>query len=390
MKNIAIICEYNPMHNGHIHQISQIKKRFPDSRIIALMSGSFVQRGEASILNKFDKAEIAVLNGVDLVIEIPAIVSLQSADYFAHYCVKILNEMSIVDYISFGIEDELDNFNSNVEKIINDKDKIDKLQKELIKSGNSYKKAFLLSLDKLNIDSSILKKPNNTLAFLYVIALKKINSTIIPFPIRRLDGGYDSSNLDEFKFQSASTIRSEFKNNKDISKYTPKETVLKLEVSNIVSIDDYSDIFYYKASIQKFSPDHIAGYENGMLNLLLNNFTGSLSEAIKKSHNKRYSLSRLNRFVFNYLLEIKTKDVLELNNLKYISPLKFNNRGADMIKQIKKISDIEIINNIVRFTENLNNQRYLNIDIKAYKLQNIFKIKDIDRIYKEIPYLNVD
>lgn len=388
MKNIAIICEYNPMHNGHIHQINEIKKIYPNSRIIALMSGSFVQRGEVSILNKFDKAEIAIKNGIDLVIEIPNIISLQSADYFSHYCVKIIDELNIVDYISFGIEDDINKFNSNINSILFNEDKIFDLQKKYIDNGESYKKSFIMALDDLQIDSSILKKPNNTLAFLYIKALKKLKSSINILPIQRHDGGYESDKLDNFIFQSASTIRNEFKNNSDISKFVPIETFNKLKTSKLVEIDDYSNIFYYKSMIEKKSPKDIAGYENGILNLLLNNFNGNLIESIHKSHNRRYSITRLNRFIFNYLLDITNDDIKSLNNINYILPLKFNKIGTSILRDIKENSIIEIINDIVKYTEDIENQRYLDIDIKAYKLANFYDFNILNRLYKEIPYVN--
>ena len=101
MKKIGIICEYNPFHNGHLYHISKIKEMFDDSLIILVMSGNFTQRGEASIIPKYSKCDIALLSGIDLVIELPFIFATQSADVFAKTSIEILDKLN-VDYVVFG------------------------------------------------------------------------------------------------------------------------------------------------------------------------------------------------------------------------------------------------------------------------------------------------
>ena len=103
MTTIGIICEYNPFHNGHIHHIKKIKELYPKSIIILVMSGNFTQRGDISIINKWDKTSIALNNNIDLVIELPFVFATQGADIFAKGAIEILNEMK-VDKIIFGSE----------------------------------------------------------------------------------------------------------------------------------------------------------------------------------------------------------------------------------------------------------------------------------------------
>ena len=105
--NIAIVCEYNPFHFGHLHQINEIKKVFPKANIIAIMSGNVVQRGEFSVLDKLYKTKISLEYGVDCVIEIPSVFSLQSAQNFGYYAIKIIDAIGC-DYVSFGIESEIE------------------------------------------------------------------------------------------------------------------------------------------------------------------------------------------------------------------------------------------------------------------------------------------
>ena len=101
MKKVGIIAEYNPFHNGHLHHLEEVKKMFPDSYIVLVMSGNFTQRGDVSIINKWDKTDIALYYGVDLVVELPFVFATQGADIFARASIEILDKLD-VDYLVFG------------------------------------------------------------------------------------------------------------------------------------------------------------------------------------------------------------------------------------------------------------------------------------------------
>ena len=147
METIGIICEYNPFHNGHLYHINKIKEIYPDSIIIACISSSFCQRGEISIMNKWDKTNIALNNNIDLVVELPFVYSTQSADIFSKGALKILNSLNI-DKLIFGSESNDIEMLTNIAKAqINNKD-FDKLVKEYSDEGNNY----------LTIISKALKK----------------------------------------------------------------------------------------------------------------------------------------------------------------------------------------------------------------------------------------
>lgn len=388
MKNIAIICEYNPMHNGHIHQIKTIKKEYPDSNIIILISGSFVQRGEPSIADKFNKAKTAIENGVDLVLEMPAIISLQSANYFSYYSVKILNNLQNIDYLSFGIENEPSVFLETFNIINQNRENISRIQKKYIEQGNSFKKSYLMTLKELKLDAleDIALKPNNTLAFQYLNAISALHSKIKPLMIKRIDGGYHSSTIDNYEFQSATTIRKMIFDNKDIRKYVPNST--SQLINDIVRLDDFSQLFIYKAKILGMEPQNIAGYENGMLNLLINNFEENLTKTVEKSHNKRYSKSRLKRFIVNYLLNITNDDIKLLDNISYIRPLAFNEKGRQIINELKSNEDIQLIMKISNEKElSEQNKRLLEIDKMAYQLRNINFTEKYSLDYTNKPYI---
>lgn len=389
MKNIGIVAEYNPIHNGHIYQIDKIKSKFKDSNIIVIMSGNYVQRGEPAILDKFDRASLAIKYGADLVIQLPTIASLQSADLFAFTAVNILNKMNIIDYISFGVEsDNIDDFNRMVHFQIHNEEKIYELQKKYIQNGDSYKVAYEKAINELNpSNSKNISKPNNTLAIQYIKALKKLNSNIKYYPIIRNDGGYNSTTLDDFEFQSASTIRNLIKNDTDFTEYAPKE-LKDLIPNNLKSLNDYTSILDYTINILEKDPQNIAGYETGILNLINNNLDSNIEDTIEKSHNKRYTKARLQRFVLNYLLNIDNDIVNSMKEINYIYPLKFNDNGAKLLKEIKDMEEVLIITNF-NDSYNLNsiNEKLFDIEIKANGLYYINDKKDKERFYTNIPFV---
>lgn len=388
MNIFAIITEYNPMHNGHIYQINSIKKRFPDSMIIILMSGSFVQRGEPSFINKYSRAFAAVNNGVDLVLEIPTIISLQSANYFTKYSIKLLNKLNILSFLSFGIEEsDISGFLNSFDLYWENRHAISKIQKEYILKGNSYKVSFNKALSEFVKNSQSLSNPNNTLGFGYLKALREFDSDIIPLPVTRIDDGYHKKNISENIFQSATAIRTAVENSLDVSGFVPPDINISLKNDFLHSIDDYSSIFYQLAFVDNKAAENIAGYENGMLNLLKSNFSLNLSDMVEKSHNKRYSISRLRRFLMNYILDIDWEKISLLDFINYIRPIAFNDNGAKILNLIKNKSDVEIINkprDITKLDES--NRKLFELDLKAYRLYNLKTPVENQRDFTNNPY----
>lgn len=390
MNVFAIISEYNPLHNGHIYQIKLIKKHFPDAKIVIFMSGSFVQRGEPAFINKYYRAKSAIKNGADLVLEMPTIISLQSAKFFSEYSIKILQKLNIITHLCFGVE----NYNKNgfLDEIKEIKSKfniINETQKKFIDSGFSFKSAFEKSIKQvLNKKSSFISNPNNTLGLEYMMAIDKFNSNIIPFPITRIDKGYHNDKIDDsMMYQSASAIRNAVLNNIDISNYVSDDMNFLLKNSKIHNIDELSDIFYFEAFVYKKNGQNIAGYENGILNLIMKNYDGKISTTIEKSKNKRYSKSRLKRFILNYLLDITNTDIKNLEHINYIRPLFLNKNGAKILKNIDG-NNIKIINklNDIKDLDEIN-KKYLELDIKAYKLFNINDLKINNLDYTNNPFI---
>ncbi len=221
MKICAIICEYNPMHNGHIHQIRELKEKYGIDKIIGIMSGNFSERGTPCIMDKYTRAEIAISSGLDMVVQIPTVYSLSSANIFARAGVKIASMLG-VDYLSFGCEDEPKNI-LELSKIVSNEHN-SKLHREIVrntKEGLPYPKALCEALiNTLDKNSKFSKdylrramaKPNNILALEYLNALRETN--IEPIIVTR-DSDYHSQTLDNL---SSSAIRKYVKNNEDLSR----------------------------------------------------------------------------------------------------------------------------------------------------------------------------
>ena len=218
MKVIGIIAEYNPFHNGHKYQIEYIKEKYPDSIIVVCMSSSFTQRGDISILNKFDKTKIAMMNGVDLIVELPYVYTTQSGDIFAKYGVKILKELKI-DMLCFGTEtNNIDEITNNANIQLKNK-KFDPKVKEYLDTGVNYPTALNNALKDLG--GTCINKPNDLLALSYVKEIISNNYKIDLFNIKRTNDYHDLESND--KIVSASNIRNKLLNKQDFKKQVSDE-----------------------------------------------------------------------------------------------------------------------------------------------------------------------
>ena len=210
-KVLGIIAEYNPFHNGHLYHINESKKAVNADYTIAIMSGNFVQRGDTSLVDKWSKAEMALKNGIDLVIELPLLYSISSAENFAEGSIKILNSLNLVDYLSFGSElCDVNILNEFANVLYYElKEFVSILNHELSK-GFSFPKArenaLLMYLNDIRKYANILSSPNNILAIEYLKALKKYKSSIVPVSIYRKKVDYNSTEIVD-NFASATAIR---------------------------------------------------------------------------------------------------------------------------------------------------------------------------------------
>lgn len=323
MEKIGIICEYNPFHNGHVYHLEKIKERYPDSLIILVLNGYFLERGEVSLLSKEAKTNLALKYGVDIVLELPVLYGTQSADTFAYRSIEILNEFK-VDRIVFGSES-------------NDSSMLMKLAKESIKNEDSNEVKNLMD-SGVNYPTALAKALNTDFEFLsndllgisYCKAILKINDKIIPETIQRTNNYLDTKSNDEII--SAANIREKIKHTEDISKYIPKETknyitnydknlLYKLLKGIIIEGNDLSIYL-----------DVNEGIENRLKKGLLE--TNSYDELLEFLKTKRYTYNKLNRMIVHILLGIKKDDAkLPLDTLKILG---INKNGQNYLNKIKK------------------------------------------------------
>ena len=231
---LGIIAEYNPFHNGHLYHLNKAKKATNSEYTVAVISGNFTQRGDSSVVDKWTKAEMALENGIDLVIELPTVYATSSSENFAMGAIKILNSLGIVDYISFGSEScEIDVLN-NISTVLYDEPKeFTSLLSHELSKGISFPKArenaLLMYLNNIQKYSNILNKPNNILAIEYLKALKRTKSHIIPHSVKREKVYYNSQCIID-EYASSTGIREFLKreNFEEIRRVMPNSSYMML------------------------------------------------------------------------------------------------------------------------------------------------------------------
>ena len=373
MKAISIVCEYNPFHNGHLYQINKIKEKYPDYAIIAVMSGNFVQRGDVSIIDKFKRCEIALNNGIDLVIELPFIFSTQSADMFAYGAITLLEKLN-VERVIFGSEEDNIEDLELIAKTQVENDDFEKLVKVYSKFGKNYPTALSCALEDLT--GKRITLPNDLLGISYIKTILKNNYKIKYECIKRTNSYHDTELNNNIS--SATAIREAIKNNIDISNNIPYSTDY---FNNVHLIDDYFDILKYKI-ITDNNLDNYVDVEEGIDNLLKKEIVhaNSYDELINLVQSKRYTYNRISRMLIHILCNF-TKDMAKkYKDITYIRVLGLNNTGSKYLNSIKKDIDIPIISKVTREKDEM-----LEYEIETTKIydiignENIVK-KEFDKI----------
>ena len=337
-KVIGIITEYNPFHNGHIYQIKKIKEKYPNSIIIVCTSSSFTQRGELSILNKWEKTKVSLLNGVDIVIELPYVYSTQSSDTFAKYGVSLLEKLHI-NYLCFGSESNdttklLDAAKTQINNI-----EFDNKVKLYMKEGYNYPTSLNNALKELiNYD---IKEPNDLLAISYIKEIISNNYNIEVFNIKRTNS-YHDLDLDN-KIVSASNIRNKLLENKNIKDKVPKETYDILKNKSLEN--KYFEFLKYKI-ISETNLEKYVDVDEGLnvrIKKSINN-SKSLSELIMNIKTKRYTYNRISRMLNHILCSFTKEENDKIKKLEYIRILGFTENGREYLNEIKDSIELPILN----------------------------------------------
>lgn len=364
-KVLGIIAEYNPFHNGHLYQIEEAKKQTGADYVIAIMSGNFTQRGNTSLVNKWVKANMALQNAVDIVIELPTIYSISSAENFAEGAIKILDSLKVVDTLCFGTETADFAALNNIANVLYNEPKeyISMLNHELGK-GVSYPKAresaLMMYLNDIKRYANILSGSNNILAIEYLKALKKLKSDMKPYSIQRKKVYYnDEKIVDEFASSTAIrklVAREEYD---EIRKVVPTDSymLLKEEIKRgniVIDIVKFEKEILYELRSMSLNeiaqlPDVSEGLEHTIKKAV--DSCNNIIDLINIVKSKRYTQTRIQRILLYALLRITKKDMA---NAKKITPytriLGFNKKGKQLLSDICRINKkINIITSVKKF-----------------------------------------
>ena len=371
MKVLGIICEYNPFHLGHKYQIESAKQLCKADTVVAIMSGNYVQRGDLAVFDKQTRAKAALLNGVDLVIDFPSVMSLCSAERFAFCGISILDAMN-VDAFSFGTETLDIMAIAEIAYILAEEHpEYKKSLNEYLKQGLSFAVARNKALhDIMSFTDDVVTMPNNILAIEYMKAKYKLDSKIQAVPIYRKGNGYNSDKTDG-GFISATAARKLIFENNSLNGFVPENTLSLYENAKIHKIENMEKAII--ANLCKLSPEEIAqlpdvseGLENKIKKAALE--CSTFTELCDKIKSKRYAHSRIRRILLYSYLGIKKSDLVPP---QYIKILDFNEKGQKLLNKIKQETKLPLV-------KNFNQIKQLNNPLAEYmwKKELLF-----DRIY---------
>ena len=428
MNITGLIVEYNPFHNGHIYHLQKSLEKTNADASIAVMSGNFIQRGEPALFDKFSRAKAAVESGVDLVVELPSIYASQSAELFAKGSVSLLNSLGCVNSICFGSEEgnidalyliasilclEPQEFKEKLSSYLGEgmlfptarnKALFDYINSPDFSFGDNFN-GIDLSEERLN---DILSSSNNILGIEYIKQLISLKSDIKPFTIGRIHSEYNSEEISG-NINSATAVRkklyeiisSKENNSSDIDELIKSiqtstditnsipESTLNMITSNIEKgfLPMYPEYFFEtlistiirdKKNLESYF-DISEGIENKIFKAAL--VTKDYDELLNLVKSKRYTMTRIKRCLNNILLGI-TKDDMELakgiNTIPYVRILAFNSKGREIIREIKKSSEIKIINKfseVEHFMDDKNFKFLIENDIKCTDIYNTIYYK---------------
>lgn len=385
---LGIVTEYNPFHNGHVLHLNESKKITNADFTIAIMSGNFVQRGETSIFDKWSKTEMALKQGVDLVIELPTIYAISSAENFAQGAIKILSTLGIIDYLSFGSEiGEIKALNDVAEILYREPKEFSDIIKNQLRSGLSYPKAREIAMAMYFGNSpkytDVLENPNNILGVEYLKALKKYKSPIKALTIKRNYSDYNSTTIQK-GIASATAIRTMILNNKNIHSVVPFESYEIIEklmnngeyVSSLKVFEKEIIYILRKMPIMDIAalPDVTEGLENRIKSAA--NSSNTLEELINKIKSKRFTQSRIQRILLYALIGITNKDMeMSRKTLPYIRVLGFNKHGKRIISSIAENNPkAKIVVSVKRFLENNKDPKLQTMMAKDIAATNIYTL----------------
>ncbi|MPM17146.1 hypothetical protein SDC9_63531 [bioreactor metagenome] len=367
MNAVGLIVEYNPFHNGHKWHIEKAKQETGCKYVIGVMSGNFVQRGEPAIFDKWKRAEMAVTAGVDLIIELPTVFAVRSAQFFAEGAVRLLSSLGLVTHLCFGAEcSDLETLNT-LAHVSSSEQTIEKMQL-LMKNGISYASALAAVIEQqCAIPLESIAAPNNILAIEYLKALKKYDLQITPVPIRRRHANYHDTEINA-PYASATAIRREItaklaittdagqamsqetaqiahqclKEGRGPVTYSALEKLILarvrlLDLAELATLPDVAEGLHYKISEAALRAVNIQQF-------------------LTMIKSRRYPYTRLQRIIIHALIGTTQTDLYTFDQTGplYARVLAFNENGRYMLK---KMTETATIPKIIKTSVRLNSKQ---------------------------------
>lgn len=395
MKTCAIVSEYNPFHNGHGRQIEILRKEYGITHVIGIMSGNFTQRGMAAVLDKFTRSHMAILGGIDLVLELPTLYATSSAEFFSFGATSIMESLSNVDYISFGAETEDLSGIKSIAKILNSEThEFSNIISKELKLGLNFPQARQNALKEiLGIDKAkILEGPNNILAVEYIRSLMKLNSKIEPILIKREGLGYHDliDVYDDSKpYPSATALReiiNNFNLNMDLEEkleeklkgfmsekvlevlLSKKESLLKEETAG----KKIMELFLYRISMDKSILSKIPEGRDGLGDRILLNIDKlkglGLKDSIDLIQTRRFTATRIRRLILHTILhfDLENYEVERKESSKECRILALNEKGMEFLSETRKTRTIKLLDTLAQ-----SNSHITSYDIKSSYLYSL-------------------
>lgn len=393
MKVAAIITEFNPFHNGHKYIISQAKEICHADFCIVITSGSFVQRGEPSFIDKYTKTKVALLNGADLIIELPIPFACASAEYFATCAITLLDSLNIVDYLVFGVEDDnLSLLNKIADILIDEPLEFKNELKENIKNGKSYAAARSIALSKCHIcdNPDILNMPNNILALEYLKALKKLKSSIKPVTVLRINAGYHhTSNFEDDNnrlFQASNLRKPDNEKLKSLLEAIDSSYMESFNINYPVRVSNaFSQLAGgYILSAVNSDKNNYFGVPDYLFDKIKNNINSytTYTEFIKLLKSKNISYTSISRALLHIVLNIDCdliNNMIDDNYGGYIRILGFKKDAMILLNNISHNSDTKLITNVKDYKKVLNGNsiKYFEHNLKSESIYKLCQTIDL-------------
>lgn len=359
MKATAIICEYNPLTNGHLQHLQKAKEETNADTVFCIMSGSFTQRGEAAIADKYQRAATAVRLGCDMVVELPTVFALSPADNFAYGALKTISVLPNVEYLSFGSEcGDADLLTKMAELIINEPEEVKSQLAVYLGEGDSFPRArakaineYVKTKQDLASLEGVIDEPNNILGIAYIVAAKKMKLSLKFHTIKRIGGGYNEEAIEDL-YPSATAIRRAIKEGRlsELKPYIPPFSYNMLEDYN-TSGTSLGDLCLFR--LKEIDGRELETYYDvtaGMHNRLkiAAETANTYEQFLKNAKTKKYTMAKIKRISLYALLNI-TKELYELavDSDPYLFVLALNKDRKDILSEI----DQSTKNVLIRYSD---------------------------------------